>query len=196
MSVADVLSSDYSWNSSEHVESLQPISESGSSYYERISEIKIVIENFSNLVKEDAKWESEKLTSYHNYPFKLIIRPNGLRFTKGHKKCVGIWFKPLPYNLSGPANVRLMVQAVSPTNSEVEGLIIPMKEYTWTEEDIIGQNPAFCFDLTAITHSAIKQENCIGADKSLTLYVHEEIEVEDSEVSHDSEVGYDSEMSS
>ena len=156
----------------------------GPSYYERISEIKIVIENFSNLVKEDAKWESEKLTSYHNYPFKLIIRPNGLRFTKGHKKCVGIWFKPLPYNLSGPANVRLMVQAVSPTNSEVEGLIIPMKEYTWTEEDIIGQNPAFCFDLT---HSVLLSRK-IGADKSLTLYVHEEIEVEDSEVSYDSEM--------
>ena len=135
---------------------------------------RVRIDDFKNKIKDNAKWESDLLLSRDGYPYKLIVRPNGLRFTKGHNKCVGIWFKPMPYNLRETARIKLSIAVESPTKTEVEGLSIPTAEYTWDKKDVISQNPAFSFDLTAIKHSAIEQAKCVGDDGNLTLCIEEQ----------------------
>ena len=135
---------------------------------------RVRIDNFESKRKENVKWESERLLSRDGYPYKLIVRPNGLRFTEGHNKCVGIWFKPMPYNLLETARIKLSIAVESHTKTEVEGLSIPMAEYMWDKEDVVNQNPAFSFDLTAIRHSAIKQAKCVSDDGSLTLCIKEQ----------------------
>ncbi len=141
---------------------------------------KVEILDYFELKDKNQVWVSEIFSTNEGYKFCLHIRPNGLRYTAGFNKCVGIWFKPMPgendSQLPWPAkvNLSLWVQNVS-GSSVIDGLVIDMKEYTWKREDTRSINPAFKLNLTALRHNAI-EEGCIindGGRKSIIIVIEE-----------------------
>ena len=133
------------------------------------------IANFESLRKKNQQYISDRLRTNANYPFKLYVRPNGLRCTKQHGKCVGVWFKPLPYDLDqSTARAKISITVDCP-NGWKDGLRIALEEHSWNEADTTRENPAFYFDLGAITLEAINASGCISDDGSVSLTVEEEI---------------------
>lgn len=127
------------------------------------------------LKSKNMKWESPLCrTCLKEYPYKLIVRPNGLKFTEGYGECLGVWLKPEPFDLKSPAEVKLRLKVETPNRSVNTKLVTPMKFCTWDVKDTARPNPAFCFDLTAIKHKDILEANCIDDSGSLTLIIEEE----------------------
>ena len=145
----------------------------------------VTIPNYLEIKAKNGVYESGKLFTHAcKYPYKLLIRPNGLKFTKGYGKCMGIWLKPEPCNLKKPVKVYLSIVVktqgeASTTNNK---LTIPKTECTWDEEDTTSPNPAVCFALNAIQHSDILEADCIDSDGSLTLFVEEIVEPSNSQI--------------
>lgn len=68
------------------------------------------VSNFLLLKSNNQEWKSPRLRTYNGYPFMLYVRPNGLRCTKQYGQCMGVWFKPLPYDLeTSHAKVNLSI---------------------------------------------------------------------------------------
>lgn len=135
----------------------------------------VKIPNFDTLKSKDQEWKSHRYRTHMGYPFVLCARPNGLRCTEQHNKCMAIWFKPLPYDLGESLAKAKLSLAISNSRGAEKGLKIEVKEYTWDEADTTSDNPAFSFDLSAFQHSAIEEANCIDSDGSLTLIIDEDI---------------------
>lgn len=133
----------------------------------------IVIPNYNERKSDNSKWESPPLVTSSGYPYRLLIRPNGLKFTKGYGKCLGIWFKPEPYDLEEPVTVELSIRVKTPDGSRNDKLVIPMKKYSWDRSATTRPNPAFCFDLMAIKHEDIVAANCIDSKGNVKLVVEE-----------------------
>ena len=130
------------------------------------------IDHYLHLKENDEKWESLPLQTISGYPFRLIVRPNGLKWTEEYGN-IAIWLKPLPCELVEPAKMKLSVTVNNPSGRQ-DGLRVE-KDCMWDEVDTICQNPAFCFDLSAIKHSAIEAAHCIDRNGSLTLTVEEDL---------------------
>ena len=70
-----------------------------------VQEVKIP--RYQKTKERNGVYESKTLAG--SYPYKLLIRPNGLKFTKGYGKCIGIWLKPEPCKLEKPVKVYLSI---------------------------------------------------------------------------------------
>ena len=138
----------------------------------------VEIPGYTRLKECDKRWESEARFTRDLYKYSLIVRPNGLKYTKGYGKCIGIWFRPLPSDhddeLEWPARVTFTVTVKSfGIDSDLEkSLTIPKQEYTWKREATKFRYPAFNFDLTILCHTLIENSQCIVDDK-LTIDIHE-----------------------
>ncbi len=136
--------------------------------------ITLEIPDYMKLKAEDRRWESEPNYTYEGYKYKLIVRPNGLKYNEGYGKCIGIWFRPIPSDLDAmqtwPAKVKfsITVQSFSENSAHFDkDLRIPMQEYTWEKHTTLFRYPAFNFGLSAIKHSTIEKAQCIVEDKLL-----------------------------
>jgi hypothetical protein len=134
--------------------------------YERPSEKQdkknkvVKVLKYRELKKSNKVFESE-VYSTKGYCYQLIVRPNGLRYTKGFNKCIGVWLKPVQgeedKHLDWPARVRLGLT--------IGGAEVQMQDYTWTRKDTKSINPVLNFDLEVFEHSKIEkkyedQEEC------------------------------------
>jgi hypothetical protein len=110
---------------------------------------------YKELKKLNKAFESE-VYSTKGYCYQLIVRPNGLPYTKGFKKYIGVWLKPVQGEkdryLDWPARVRLEL-----TIGGTDGLKIQMQEYTWTRKDTKSINPVLNFDLEVFEHSKVEK---------------------------------------
>ena len=62
----------------------------------------VTIPSFSDLWRNNGVFKSKRLYTYaHKYPYRLWIRPNGLKFTKSYNKCIGIWLKARAMQIRG-----------------------------------------------------------------------------------------------
>ncbi len=138
----------------------------------------IEIPEDKKLKAENRRWESEPCFTREGYKYKLIVRPNGLKYNEGYGECIGIWFRPLPSDkdaeLSWPARVNLSITVKSFSSSSAfeKDLHIPMQQYTWGRHTTLFRYPAFNFGLSVITHSAIVKAQCLFDDK-LFLIIEE-----------------------
>jgi hypothetical protein len=117
---------------------------------------------YRELKKSNKIFKSE-VYSTNGYCYQLIVRPNGLRYTKGFNTCIGIWLKPVQgaadKDLEWPARVELELRVHTFDDSaDIDGLVIPMQEYTWTRKDTKSINPVMNFDLEALKHSKIEEK--------------------------------------
>ena len=121
------------------------------------------------------RWESRPrfsiVTSPH-YRYSLVVRPNGLRFTDGYGKAIGIWFRPLPSNDAiWPAKVRLSISILDRGRNVV--LTTDQQDFEWVEEQTMSPYSTSKFDLMAFKHCEVEQKNCVDDEGSVTIIINE-----------------------
>ena len=139
----------------------------------------IEIPQYSKLKAEDKRWESRPHFTLEGYKYKLIVRPNGLKYNEGYGQCIGIWFRPLPSDkddfLLWPAKVKFSLRIESTYSAFEKDLTIPMKNYTWGRHTTNFRYPAFNFSLSAIKHSTIEEAQCLDKKKDKLYIIIEEL---------------------
>lgn len=152
---------------------IDDLSDSGSSCQGK--EQSIEIPHYCDLKSKNGKWESQPLYTRSGFKFVLIVRPNGLKYTKSFNRSIGIWLKPVPSDseLNFPADVTLALRVG--LDAEGDGLLVPPTRCTWKKEDTHSRYPVVAFEPT-ITHTAVeKATNCfIGENLLITI-----VEVDD-----------------
>ena len=117
----------------------------------------------------DGIFESGPLT-LAGHRFKLVFRPNGLKYTTGYENAIGLWFKPLPCHLPTPAKMKMSI-GVRDTEGR-EKTFIGEEDHSWDEDDTISDYPAFNFNLDRIQHDDI-QKNYVNSAGEITLIINE-----------------------
>ena len=142
----------------------------------------IEVPNYKDLKAKSKKWESPPLSTKIGYRFTLVVRPNGLKYTKSYNKSIGVWLKPMPSErddlFEWPARVRMALRVEdfsSDGNSECDkGLVIPMEEYSWKRDTTNSRYPVFGFPAT-IKHSAVEEAKAV-VDGTLYIVIEEDVQ--------------------
>lgn len=121
---------------------------------------RIEVPNYWGLKEGNKRWASKPLFTDAGYKFRLVVIPNGLKYTEGYGKCVGVWLDPLcgdmDDELSWPAKVEMSLRI----QSTKEDIAIPMREYSWERSETKCRYPAFNFDLTTFAHDLVETPQC------------------------------------
>lgn len=144
----------------------------------------IEMQSFNKLLQKNMAWESGALSTMQGYMYSLIIRPNGLRYTKGFNKCMGVWLKPLQgekdKSLDWPAKVKLTLRIRSFGDETNCSDLVTTRECKWKIEDTKSINPVLNFDLMALKLCAIQDPSrgCIihreNEDASVIIIIEED----------------------
>lgn len=135
---------------------------------------KIEIPHYQDLKSNNEMWESQPLYTRENFKYVLIVRPNGLKYTKSFKKSISISLKPVSshrdHELNYPAEVTLTLR-VGTTDGTNEGLCSGPKQCRWDREDTHSRYPVVAFEPT-IMHSAVEKANCFQGE-NLPIVIEE-----------------------
>ena len=152
----------------------------------------VEIDNYLQLKANNNIFESEVFSTQKGHKFILIIRPNGLQYTKGFNNCMGVWLKPVPgekdSKLSWPAKVKLSLKikarsaghdnighsipAENTKSTNILGLST-VKDCEWFRDDTKSVNPVLNFDLLDLKQNAIEQHCLTNGYQSIILIIEE-----------------------
>lgn len=141
----------------------------------RSQEIKVLYRKDDKILDDKSETKPQLMKTCH-HRYSLVVRPNGLQYTAGYGKAMGVWFRPLPSDndakLSWPARAKISISILNTSGREVITTPI-VEDAEWDEEQTTSPYPAFKFNLTALQHSEVAKSDCVDIEGYVTVVVNE-----------------------